>query len=224
MKIASMFRPGTRAFWGTTYGFGLALFDQYLLRQLGGPPLNAVLLADHSKLSEIWNGLDPQEHYLARQANRVYLLRGIQLPGGGAFHPKTYLFVRRSDATLIVGSGNLTRQGIDAGKEVFTSFDTCTELGTYTLRAWAGWMSHLVDDADDALLTRRFTALREQCPGMAGPAGPTPFASNQHRPLFDQSIDTLPGPVDELHVASPYYGPPAHALAEPPHRCQHKAW
>jgi hypothetical protein len=38
MKVASLFRPGTRAFWGTTYGFGLALFDQYLLRQLGGPP------------------------------------------------------------------------------------------------------------------------------------------------------------------------------------------
>ena len=72
MKVASLFRPGTRAFWGTTYGFGLALFDQYLLRQFGGPPLNAVLLADHSKLSETWNSLDPQELYLARQANRVY--------------------------------------------------------------------------------------------------------------------------------------------------------
>jgi len=223
MKVASLFRPGTRAFWGTTYGFGLALFDQYLLRQLGGPPLNAVLLADHSKLSEIWNGLDPREHYLARHANRVYLLRGIQLPGGGAFHPKTYLFVRRDEVTLIVGSGNLSRQGIDAGKEVFTSFDTSTELGIHTLRAWAGWISRLVDGVSDAMLTRRFIALREQCPWMVGPVGPTPFASNEHRPLLDRFIDQLPGPVDELHVAAAYYDRDAQALAEALERIQPKA-
>ena len=79
MKIASLFKPGTHAFWGTTYALGLALFDQYLLRRLGGPPLNAVLLADHWKLSEMWDRLDPEEHYLARQANRLYLMRGIEL-------------------------------------------------------------------------------------------------------------------------------------------------
>jgi hypothetical protein len=32
MKIANLFKPGTRAFWGTTYALGLALFDQYLER------------------------------------------------------------------------------------------------------------------------------------------------------------------------------------------------
>ena len=85
MRVAAQFRPGTRAFWGTTYALDLTLFDQYLFRQLGGPPLNAVLLADHWKLSEMWAGLTPEQHYLARQANRVYLLRGVQLRGGGAF-------------------------------------------------------------------------------------------------------------------------------------------
>ena len=78
MKIANLFKPGTHAFWGTTYTLGLALFDQYLLRRLGGPPLNAVLLADHWKLGEMWDRLDPEEHYLARQANRLYLMRGIR--------------------------------------------------------------------------------------------------------------------------------------------------
>jgi hypothetical protein len=78
MKIANLFKPGTRAFWGTTYALGLALFDQYLLRRLGGPPLNAVLLADHWKLGEMWDRLDPEEHYLARQANRLYLTSIVQ--------------------------------------------------------------------------------------------------------------------------------------------------
>lgn len=72
MKVATHFRPGTRAFWGTTYALDLTLFDQYLLRQLGGPPLNAVVMADHWKLSQMWNRLEPEQHYLARQANRVW--------------------------------------------------------------------------------------------------------------------------------------------------------
>lgn len=214
MKVVAQFRPGTRAFWGTTYTLGLALFDQYLLGRLGGPPLNAVLLADHWKLGEMWDRVDPQEHYLARQANRTYLMRGIQLDGGGAFHPKTYLFARSQEATLVVGSGNLTRQGIDAGKEVFTAFDTSTELGLSALRAWARWIGRLVANADDEQLTLRFAALREQCPWMAGTVGPTPFAVNEQQPLLSQFVEQLPGAVDELHASAPYYDRDAHALAE----------
>jgi hypothetical protein len=220
MKIATQFKPGTHAFWGTTYAIGLALFDQYLLRRLGGPPLNAVVLADHWKLSEMWNRIDPEEHYLARQANRFYLMRGIELRGGGAFHPKTYLFVRRDEATLVVGSGNLTRQGIDAGKEVFAAFDTGTERGLSTLRAWAAWVGRLVADADDEQLTRRFAALREQSPWMTGIIGATPFAVNEQRSLLDQFTEQLPSTVNELHVSAPYYDRDAFALAEAIDRIQ----
>jgi len=222
MKIANLFKPGTHAFWGTTYALGLALFDQYLLRRLGGPPLNAVLLADHWKLGEMWDRLAPEEHYLARQANRLYLMRGIEVPGGGAFHAKTYLFARRDEATLVIGSGNLTRQGIDAGKEVFTAFDTRTEQGLSTLRAWAAWMGRLVANADDEQLTRRFAALREQCPWMVGMIGATPFAVNEERPLLDQFAEQLPPTVDELHVSAPYYDRNALALAAALERIQPK--
>jgi hypothetical protein len=214
VKVAAHFRPGTRAFWGTTYALELTLFDQYLLRQLGGPPLNAVVLADHWKLSQMWDRLDVDQHYLARQANRLYLLRGVQLAGGGAFHPKTFLFAQRDEATLVVGSGNLTRSGLDAGKEVFTSFSTATEEGLATLRAWARWVGGLVERAADEQLTRRFAALREQSPWMTGPIGETPFAVNDERPLLDQFIEQLPGAVDELHVSAPYYDRDARALAE----------
>jgi hypothetical protein len=182
VKVGAQFRPGTRAFWGTTYAPDLTLFDQYLLRQLGGPPITAVLLVDHWKLSEMWSRLEPDQHYLARQANRVYLLRGVQLPGGGAFHPKTYVFNRRDEATLVVGSGNLTRRGIDAGKEVFTAFDTQTDEGLSTLRAWAAWIGRLVDAAGDEQLTRR-----------AWQAGAGPGAE---RLVID--VDSFVGEVDDL--------------------------
>jgi hypothetical protein len=214
MKVAAHFRPGTRVFWGTTYALELTLFDQYLLRQLGGPPLNAVVLADHWKLSQMWDRLEPDQHYLARQANRVYLLRGVQMPGGGAFHPKTFLFARRDEATLVIGSGNLTRSGLDAGKEVFTAFGTSTDEGLATLRAWGRWIGRLVDNADDDQLTRRFAALREQCPWIAGPAAPSPFVVNDEQPLLTQLVERVPGSVDELHVTAPYYDRDALALAE----------
>jgi hypothetical protein len=165
---------------------------------------------------------DPEEHYLARQANRLYLMRGIEVPGGGAFHPKTYLFARRDEATLVVGSGNLTRQGIDAGKEVFTVFDTRTEQGLSTLRAWAAWIGRLVAGADDEQLTRRFAALREQCPWLVGMIGATPFAVNEERSLLDQFAEQLPSTVDELHVSAPYYDRNALALAEALDRIQPK--
>jgi hypothetical protein len=220
VKVAAQFRPGTRAFWGTTYGLDLSLFDQYLLRQLGGPPLNAVVLADHWKVSEMWSRLEPDQHYLARQTNRAYLLRGLRLPGGGAFHPKTYLFARREEATLVVGSGNLTRRGIDAGKEAFAVFDTRTDEGLATLRAWTAWIGGLVERAADEQLTRRFAALREHCQWMTGPTGPTPFAVNEQRSLLDQFVDRLAGGVDELHMSAPYFDRNALALADALRRIQ----
>ncbi len=214
MKVAAHFRGGTRVFWGTTYTLDLKLFDQYLLRQLGGPPINAVVLADHWKLSEMWGRLEPDQHYLARQANRVYLLRGMRLVGGGAFHPKTYLFGRRDEATLVVGSGNLTRRGIDAGKEIFTSFSSRTDEGLSALRAWAAWVGRLVEKADDEQLARRFNALREQCPWLTGPIGQTPLIVNEQRSLLAQFVEQLPEDVEELHVSAPYYDRDALALAD----------
>ena len=51
------------------------------------------------------------------------------------------------------------------------SFDTRTELGLSTLRAWAAWIGRLVADADDGQLTHRFAVLREQSPWMTGMIG-----------------------------------------------------
>jgi len=212
VRVAAHFRPGTNAFWCTTYSFDLALFDQYLLRQLGGSPLNAVVLADHWELSQVWERLGEDQLYLARQANSSYLLRGVEVEGGGAFHPKTYLFVRRDETTLLVGSGNLTRSGVDAGKEVFASFSSATEEGQATIRAWATWISRLVERADDQQLRRRFSTLREQCPSMAAPAADSPLVVNDERSFLDQFAEQLPGPVDELHVSAPYFDSKSLAL------------
>ena len=61
MKIANLFKPGTHAFWGTTYAYsGLLCSTSTCTRGWEALPLNAVLLADHWKLSEMWDRLDPE--------------------------------------------------------------------------------------------------------------------------------------------------------------------
>jgi len=114
----------------------------------------------------------------------------------------------------LIGSGNLTRSDLDAGREVFAAFSTSTEECLATLRAWGRWIGRLVAGADDPHLTRRFAALREQCPWITGPAGPSPFAVKDEHPLLTQFVERLPGSVDELHVSAPYYDRDALALAE----------
>lgn len=214
MKFEQLIARNVRGFWATSYSFGLKLFDQYLLRKLSQSTLNAVVLADHDKVAEVWEHLPANERYLARRVGSRYLLRGIRVPGGGAFHPKTYLLVRASDATLIVGSGNLTRDGIDGGREVFTSFSTDREADMPSLRAWAAWMSRVVQDYDDALLRERWTALRDACPWMLGNTEGTAFLVNDERRLIEQLTDRLPITVSELHVTAPFFDRDAQALAD----------
>jgi hypothetical protein len=173
-----------------------------------------VVLADHDKIAGVWEHLPPNEHYLAKRAGSRYLLRGIQLPGGGAFHPKSYLFSRGNAATLVVGSGNLTRDGIDGGREAFTSFSTEHEQDLPSLRAWAAWMGRLVRAQDDPLLSERWDALRATSPWMVGSTERSLLVANDEQSVLETLLAQLPNDVAELHVTAPYFDRDAEALAE----------
>ena len=196
MRFEALLGRTVRGFWASTYSFDLKLFDQYVLRRLAPSPLNAVVLADRDKLATVWEGLHEGQEYLARQVGRRYLLRGVAPPGGGAFHPKTYLFARADHATLIIGSGNLTRPGIDGGREVFTPLTTQRSEDLPTMRAWAQWMGRLVHRQVDPLLLERWTALREASPWITGDSDGSRFLSNDDESLLDQLARRLPGNID----------------------------
>ena len=214
MRFEALLGRTVRGFWASTYSFDLKLFDQYVLRRLAPSPLNAVVLADRDKLATVWEGLHEGQEYLARQVGRRYLLRGVAPPGGGAFHPKTYLFARADHATLIIGSGNLTRPGIDGGREVFTPFTTQRSEDLPTMRAWAQWMGRLVHRQVDPLLLERWTALREASPWITGDSDGSRFLSNDDESLLDQLARRLPGNIDDLHVTAPFFDPSADALRQ----------
>lgn len=212
MRFEAILGRSVRAFWSTSYSFDLRLFDQYLLRRVAQDSVNVVALVDHDKLASVWEHLEVGESYLVRQAGRRYLLRGVRLPGGGAFHPKTYLLASRDQATLLIGSGNLTRSGIDHGHEIFATFTTQREEHLPTMRAWTQWAGHVVQSQQDGLLTERWLALRESCPWMLGSAAGSELITNQQQPIADQLIARLPADVSELHLTAPFFDRDATAV------------
>jgi hypothetical protein len=212
VRFEAVLGRSVRAFWSTSFSFDLRLFDQYLLRRVALDSVNVVALVDHDKLASAWEHLEEGESYLVRQAGRRYLLRGVQLPSGGAFHPKTYLLAGRDQSTLLVGSGNLTRSGIDHGHEVFATFTSQREEHLPTMRAWTQWAGQLIQNQKDDLLGERWLALRDFCPWMLGSTEGSELITNQQRPIADQLIARLPGDVRELHLTAPFFDADATAV------------
>ncbi len=214
--ISELFRTDVVALWATTFNIELALFNEYLLRRLGDPPLNAVVLADRDRLDATLEAVPPERLDVVGAVNRRWLLRGVRL-GTGRFHPKSYLAVTPRSAKLLVGSGNLSTNGIDSGREVFTAFASGTPQGDAAIRTWRSWMRRLVGAVDDTLLAERFADLEER---LAKPTGPSPVAPaplwhNLDAPVADQLCDAVLDEavnVDELIVTAPFYDEAGDAL------------
>src|SRR5947199_6827863 len=103
VRVAPEFQGRWSCFWATSYSLELELFDEYLFRRLGEPPLNATLLVDFRRLAASLTDRGADAARRLQRANRDYLLRGV--PIGGSFHPKTYFFANAKQGVLLVGSG-----------------------------------------------------------------------------------------------------------------------
>lgn len=211
IRVAREFQGRWEVFWATTYSLELELFEEYLFRRLGDPPLNATVLADFYRLSRLWDAHAGDELRRLQRANRDYLLRGVA--PGGAFHPKTYFFGNRTDGALLVGSGNLTLKGIEEGHEVFVRFESGRAQDLASIRGWRDWTDTVVERLNDREVTYRWLDLKQRTPWLEGAANGSMFVSNVVRPLLDQLAEGIPPPVDELHVLAPYFDHDARALA-----------
>lgn len=212
MKPVELFSRDVHTFWATTFQLDLKLFDQFLLRRLGNEPLNAVVLCDEDELSETLGELTEVDRHVAANANRRYLLRGMRVPSGGRFHPKTYFFASRRRSVLLVGSGNLMRSGLDRGAETFALFDASIENDQPVIRAWASWVGELVDARGDAALRSRYEHLRATVPSLVGSTDQAVFFTNGTRAFVDVLDSVRPTVVTELHVSAPFFDERAEAL------------
>ena len=216
--VAELFTGSCTALWATTYNLDLHLFSEFLLPRLGEPPLNVVILADHDRLTSSLDRIPPERVDTLASVNRRWLLRGVRT-GGAAFHPKTYLSLQGSRATLLVGSGNLSSHGIDLGREVFTAFHSGTPVGDAAIATWRAWTRRLVALVADTTLAGRFQLLEEKLPPAASPAPATasPLMHNLDTPLADQLLERLKphvgDGVDQLLVTAPFFDSDVAALS-----------
>jgi hypothetical protein len=204
MKVADVFSAARwRACWATTFTFEPAFFEAFLVRRLGDPPFNVVVLGDAGRLADTWGAIGPHDAWRVPGLNTRYLTRGIDVPGG-AFHAKTILLGADKRGALLVGSGNVGLSGLEHGHEVYTRLDLDAEPAAFA--AWRDWMGDIVARLDDPLVRSRWADLLLRLPWL-GPLepGPTPFATNRATPLLDQLIDGLATPADELHVTAPFF-------------------
>lgn len=213
---AELFTTAAMALWATTYTLDLNLFNEFLLPRLGDPPLNVTVLADHRRLAASLDRVPAEHAESLAFVNRRWLLRGIRL--GGAFHPKSYLAVTARRATLLVGSGNLSVDGLDTGREVFTTFRSETPIGDSAIAAWRSWMRRLVGQVGDAVVAERFQNLEKLLTPhiKLNQAAASPLMHNLDLPIADQLLDAtgLAGnQADELWLCAPFYDEDAAASA-----------
>ena len=212
VQVASDFQGRWSCFWATSYSLELELFDEYLFRRLGEPPLNATLLVDFDRLAHGLQTISTEEGRLLRRANRDYLLRGVGL-GSGAFHPKTFFFGNQKEGVLLVGSGNLDLRGIEEGHELFARLSSRDDEDLASIRGWRTWMDALVDRLGDRDVNLRWLDLKDRCgEWLSGGSDGSRFVHNLERSMFDQFVDEVAGPLDELHVMAPFYDREAGAL------------
>lgn len=216
--IQELFSGGVTAFWATTYSVDLHLFNEYLLPRFGDPPLNVVVLVDHQRLTTVLQRIPLEQADTLAAVNRKWLLRGIA-PGGGVFHPKTYLSVHGARSVLFVGSGNLSTDGLSDGREVFTVFQSGTPAGDVTIRAWHAWMKRLVEFANDTTLADHFRDLESRlavADWAVSTSAACPLLHNLDRPIADQLFDRVQPQqvgVDELLLSAPFFDADAAAAA-----------
>ena len=213
--VAELFISTATAFWATTYGIDLALFSEFLLARLGDPPLNVAVLADHRRLAASLQRIPAERAGTLAMVNRRWLLRGV--PITGAFHPKSYLTVAGSRVTLMVGSGNLSADGLDEGREVFTTFRSGTAVGDAAIAAWQAWVRRLVGLVGDTILAERFQDLEGRIPSppALAPVVPSPLLHNLDIPIANQlvaAVTEADAEVDELWLSAPFFDADADAV------------
>ncbi len=206
-------RTSMDLFLGNGYQFEPPLFEQFLFRRLGDPPLNVTLLLGVEQLAETWATMVGVERWRLQRVGQDYLVRGVK-PGNGSFHAKTYFFGNARDGLLLVGSGNLTFRGLEEGHEVFSHFASTDDQGLAAIRSWLDWMQELIEEMDDDDVRRRWWDLRSKTRWLAGPGSRSIFVSSAHASILSQLGADLPSSVDEVHALAPFMDQHAAVLEE----------
>src|SRR4029077_14570173 len=103
-----------------TYGVDVTFFERALWLQFAARCRNKIILADgrqYLQKSEDY----AQQKGLVRHLNQIYVVAGIfGLHAHSSAHAKLILLTHPEQGRLLVGIGNLNREGYASGGELFT--------------------------------------------------------------------------------------------------------
>lgn len=197
-----------------TYNFGARFFEDYALDNFKALQDNGniSILIDAIQYKKLLNAATDSSESFLKKANLRYLLHPVQVRG--AFHPKVFLFADKHRGLLLIGSANLTQDGLGSNAELVTAFDyeegkneAALPLFQSALRFFeqvaVRWPGEQLDSnlgefiADVPWISKTLV----QAPD---PELPT-FLSNLESPLWDQLVARLPKPVQHISILSRFF-------------------
>lgn len=192
----------------STFTFEPSFFEQHCLERFKSLNANGniTVLVDRNIYEELLVG-DPSER--PKKANIRYLLQPVSATG--LFHSKIYLFARSNKGKLIIGSANLTRNGITSNAEMVAAFDYDENDQTFRpiFRAAFNYFAELAQRFPTQALHSNLNALATGAPWLlpdddSSEAVPQ-FLHNLDEPIWDQVCRELVAPIDSVYVLSRYF-------------------
>ncbi len=152
------------------------------------------------------------EAFALRQATREYIAATV--PCKGSFHPKVWLMLNEQKLALLVGSGNLTQSGFIDNLELFETLElesggSGKSIADDVYRFLDGLIGMWPITESGLLAVEAITELRSAVQsfsqtlteGNVEARFVTSFDGD-----FDQVLADAVTELDELHIASPYFG------------------
>jgi len=183
------------------------------LRRCGDPTLTILADADCAAASY------RAQHELLDSMGTRYRVVPIRMQPGFVFHPKALLLTGPQQATLYVGSGNLTFGGWRQNGEVWSRYSVIEdgrtafeEFRTYVTALLAGvpLAGSILSEVEDAYDPRTKLWTSTAPPGESALLG---RVSGEAALLDTMAAAFGPEAIDELVVCSPYYDGDGNALA-----------
>lgn len=185
-----------------TYSFDLPFFESYVLPKLVGNGCRSIAAAAcASWLPQRLAGWSEARDIA--EAGVSYSLSQVAVPG--VFHPKLLLAVGPDLGAVLVGSGNISEEGLAGGGDLFTLLEWTGEVPALAREAWQLCRELARRLVVDQTFGERVEAIGRLVPALAAPVQEHRLVHNLDAPILEQFLARVPGgPVEELLVWSPF--------------------
>ena len=188
----------------TTFNFEIGFFERAVLNRLFARDIKTVSLFVDAK--QLTNAL--KEFDIAHNGSHIgkkYMVTPVKM--GGSFHPKVILLLGEKKAKLIVGSGNLETFGYTSNNEVFNCVDYTPDQPKYldvivaaidffdAINEISYKLDNSVIKAAREYVYYHRTARNEE----------VSLLHNMKLPILEQVPEFIPGDVESISIAVPYY-------------------